>query len=360
MQFAKSVWKSFEHEFGPFEDELQRQSKDVQEEIGLASEKAAARERQLQIIERKTQSQHRTLGRLFHDRFDRVSEEERNWKLDYDDQKKRARKQFLLDKLSTYGYISALKQLRKKRYGTTSKWLKETPEYKSWLNESKSSFFWLSGILGSGKSVLTAALIDELFCNQLSNEVSVGFFFCQHDRLESLEARTILGSLVRQFLTVETMSETMREHLERLCTNPSFSDDEMELLLKCAVDTSRKYFIVIDGFDECSPQDRRFILSILRETSSSPSIIKIFISSRHDSGREIEKAFDFVYSRTMNCQEAHRDIEIYIKTTIEERRSMGDLVVGDPELLHEIEEALIRGARGMLVLITQTSINTCL
>lgn len=339
---------------------MQRQSKDVQEEIGLASEKAAARERQLQIIERKTQSQHRTLGRLFHDRFDRVSEEERNWKLHYEDQKKRARKQFLLDSLSTYGYISALKQLRKKRYGTTSKWLKETPEYRLWLNESKSSFFWLSGILGSGKSVLTAALIDELLCNQLSNEVSVGFFFCQHDRPESLEARTVLGSIVRQFLTVETMSETMREHLERLCTNPLFSDYEMELLLKCAVDASRKYFIVVDGFDECSPEDRRFILSILRETSSSPSIIKILISSRHDSGREIEKAFDFCYSRTMNCQEAHRDIEIYIKTTLEERRSMDELVVGDPELLHEVEEALIRGARGMLVLITQTRVNTCL
>lgn len=229
-----------------------------------------------------------------------------------------------------------------------------------WLTERKSSFFWLSGILGSGKSVLTAALIDELLCNQLSNEVSVGFFFCQHDRLESLEAGTILGSLVRQFLTVETMSEIMQKHLERLCTNPLFSDDEMELLLKSAVDASRKYFIVVDGFDECSPQTRRFILSIFREISSSPSIIKIFISSRHDSGREIEKAFDSCYSRTMNCQEAHRDIEIYIKTTIEERRSMDDLVVGAPELLHEVEEALIGGARGMLVLIIQTSINTCL
>lgn len=307
-------------------------------------------------MERKAQSQHRIFGQLFHDRLDRFSKEDRKWKLEHHEQKTRVRKQFLLDMLSTYNHISALKQLRKKRYGTTSTWLSKTSEYELWLNESKSSFFWLSGILGSGKSVLTAALIDELLCTQLSGNALVGFFFCQHDHRESLEARTILGSLVRQFLTIETMSETMQNQLERLSTDPLFSDDELELLLKTAFDASRKYFIVIDGFDECSPQDRRFILSVLKEASFSQSTIKVFISSRHDSGREIEKAFDSRYSRTMDCQEVDRDIEVYIKTTIEDRRSIKELVVGDAELLQDIEEALIRGARGMSVLSTQPSI----
>lgn len=353
MQFAKSFWKPFEQEFGSFEVEIQRQRKDVKEEIGLASEKAAAQERQLQIIDRKAQTH---FGRLFHDKLNRLSKEERNWKLEYHEQKTRARKQFLLNQLSTYDYISALKQVRKKRYGTTSTWLMETPEYKLWSNESKPSFFWLSGILGSGKSVLTAALIDELLCNQYSNHFDIGFFFCQHDHRESLEARTILRSLVRQFLTIETTSETMWNQLERHSTDPLSSDTELELLLKNAIDTSRKCFIVIDGFDECSQQDRRFILSVLKETSSPQSNIKIFISSRHDSGRDIEKAFDSHYTRTMNCQEVHKDIEIYIRTTIEEKRSFDDLKVGDAELLHDIEAALIRGARGMLVLNNQTSI----
>lgn len=328
--------------------ELQRQSKNVQGEIGLASEKAADRERQLQIIERKDQSQHRKFGRLFHDRFDRLSEEERSWRLEYHEQKIKARKQFLLDKLSTYDYISALKQLRKKRYGTTSTWLKKTHEYELWLNECKSSIFWLSGILDSGKSVLTAALIDELLCNQISHNAVLGFFFCQHDHRESLEPRTILGSLLRQFLTIETMSEMMQSQLERLFTDPLLSD-ELGLLLETAINASQKHFIVIDGFDECSLEDQRLILSVLKATSSSQSNIKIFISGRHDTGREIEKAFASHYSRSMNCQEVHKDIEVYIKTTIEERRSMGDLVVGDAQLLHDIEEALIGGARGMLV-----------
>ena len=104
---------------------------------------------------------------------------------------------------------------------------------------------------------------------------------------------------MRQFLTVETVSETIHNPLERLSTSPLFSDDELELVLRSAIDTSRKYFIVIDGFDECSPQDRRFILSVLRRTSISPSIIKTFISSRHDSGREIEKIFDIHYTLAM-------------------------------------------------------------
>lgn len=347
-QFAKSLWKSYEREFGAFEVELERQSKDVQEEIGLASEIVAARERQLQVAERKAQSQHRNFGRLFHDKLDRFTKEEMSWKLEDAERKAKVQKQFLLDKLSTYDYISPLKQVRKKRYGTTSTWLTKTIEYEMWLNESGSSFFWLSGILGSGKSVLTGALIDELLCNQLTDNASVGFFFCQHDHRESLEAQTVLRSLTRQFLTVENMSETMQNQLERLFTSPLFSDDELKLFLECALNPSRKHFIVVDGFDECSPQDRRFILSVLKETSSR-SIIKMFVTSRHDSGREIEKAFVSRYSQSMDCQEVHEDIEVYIRTTIEEKKSMEDLVVGDAELLHEIEDALMRGAHGMSV-----------
>ena len=225
-QFAKSFWKSFEREFGFFEVELETQRQNVRDEIGLASEKAASRERQLQLAERNAQSQHRALDLLFQDTLDRFSKKGQSWKLESHERKTKARKQCLLDKLSTYEYYSALKQLRKKRYGTTSMWLKESIEYESWLNETQSFFSWLSGILGSGKSMLTAALVDELLCNQLSKNGSVGFFFCQHDHRKSLEARTVLRSLVRQFLTVETMSETMQNQLERLSASPLYSDDE--------------------------------------------------------------------------------------------------------------------------------------
>jgi Skp family chaperone for outer membrane proteins len=42
---AQALWRPFEKEFGAFEDTLRKQNEDVREEIKLAGEQAAARER---------------------------------------------------------------------------------------------------------------------------------------------------------------------------------------------------------------------------------------------------------------------------------------------------------------------------
>jgi hypothetical protein len=57
-----------------------------------------------------------------------------------------AAKAKLLDRLSTYDYISVLKRIRRKRYSTTCSWLSETKAFKDWLEDSKSGILWLSGI----------------------------------------------------------------------------------------------------------------------------------------------------------------------------------------------------------------------
>ena len=60
-----ALWRPFETEFGFFQAELQRQSKEVKDEISLASKQAAERERQLQIAERKKSSRYRKQGDLY-------------------------------------------------------------------------------------------------------------------------------------------------------------------------------------------------------------------------------------------------------------------------------------------------------
>ena len=41
-------------------------------------------------------------------------------------------------------------------------WFLEEPLYQSWKEEQKSSFLWLSGPQGCGKSVLASFLVEEL------------------------------------------------------------------------------------------------------------------------------------------------------------------------------------------------------
>ena len=50
----------------------------------------------------------------------------------------------------------------------------------------------------------------------------------------------------------------------------------------------------------------------------------------------------------MSCPEVDTDITTYIDLSIEDKLFRGDLVVGDPDLVQVIKDALIDGSNGML------------
>ena len=86
-QFAKSMWKPFESEFGVLLGELQRQNEDVKEELLLASEQAADQERRLEAIEREAANKYRKQGMLFRDKVDKTNGETRAWRLQVDERR---------------------------------------------------------------------------------------------------------------------------------------------------------------------------------------------------------------------------------------------------------------------------------
>ena len=351
MQAIKALWIPFDQEFGEFAARLQQQSKQVSEEVRLASEQAANRERKLQVAERKDAARARIFGILVYNQVSTLSAEDRAWRVQNQLREALAQKQKLLDALSTYDYLGPLRRERKKRYGRTGLWLSECREYQSWLHDDKSGVFWLSGILGSGKTVLTTAVIDDLLNQPSQKHICVAFFLCQHDNAASLEARTILGCLLRQFLTVENTSEVVKNLLLQLSKGNSSDPEALNPLYSEILDAARKDnpFIVIDAFDEVPRSERDVLLSILGQTwSFTRSRIKILISSRQDIRRELETTFPDQYARTMSCPEVDTDITTYIDLSIEDKLLKGDLVVGDPNLVHIIKDALVNGSNGML------------
>ena len=341
----------FDREFGEFAARLQEQSKQVSEEVRLASEQAADRERQLQVAERKDAARARKIGKLVHSKLSSLSAEDRAWRVQSRLHETLVQKQKLLDALSTYDYLGPLRRERKKRYGKTGRWLSECREFQSWLHDDRFAVFWLSGILGSGKTVLTTAVIDDLLNQPSQKHICVAFFLCRHDNAASLEARTILGCLLRQFLTVESMSEAVENQLLQLSSGNSSDPEALSPLYSEILDAARKDnpVIVIDGFDEVPRSERDVLLSILGQTRSfTRSRIKILISSRQDIRRELETTFPDQFTRTMSCPEVGTDITTYIDLSIEDKLFRGDLVVGDANLVHIIKDALINGSNGML------------
>lgn len=79
-QLTTVLWKPFESRFCVFQEELKSKSGEVREEIALTLERAAHRERQLQVIERNVSSQYRI-------RADAHRHEEREWRLQMNERK---------------------------------------------------------------------------------------------------------------------------------------------------------------------------------------------------------------------------------------------------------------------------------
>ena len=232
-------------------------------------------------------------------------------------------------------------------------WVEETIEFQSWLGNGDSSTFWLSGILGSGKSVMTATVIDRLLINGAANN-ELKFFFCQHDNDSSLKTETLFRSIVRQGLTIDSLSDSLKESLSQLLDGRMMEKDELkDLVLETIKSSAKKHIIVIDGFDEMISEERSATLSILQCLLSAEIGLKLLLSSRSDVETDIRRHFSpSLYKIDMQRHEAGQDIAMYIQADLEERRNrppgtQGRLMVSNPSLIEDIANALIKGAQGM-------------
>jgi hypothetical protein len=151
----------------------------------------------------------------------------------------------------------------------------ENESFKTWLDDTKPGIFWLSGILGSGKSVVCAATLDHLLCMPRGDNDHIAFFFCQFDDADSLLTRTIIGTLIRQCLSADTLPQNVEAKMLDLFKSGSPDVEELEELFLDVVGTSKTVKILIDGLDECSRPARMVVLKLLSRLVSSQSITKV-------------------------------------------------------------------------------------
>jgi hypothetical protein len=193
----------------------------------------------------------------------------------------------------------------------------------------------------------SAAAADELLCQPRKSNEHIGLFFCEHDCVDSLNCRTILGSLIRQCLSVDALPKDIESQLKEMFEGTSPDAEDLEAVLHTVADTSEKLTFIIDGIDECPEQERTMLLRILSRSRSFNSPIKLFISSREGFINEIRVISETLHRLTMHCKEAEADVPAYVEGIIQEKIKDGKLMVGSKQLGEEIQDALIQGANGM-------------
>ena len=319
-----SFLNSFASEFGRFGKDLDDLAVSVREEVSLAS-------KQLQRDEADRSSHFRTIAtKFFSDNAALERKRRRGEKAKYR----------LLDACSTYNYEIAWKQARKK--GSTN-WLFGKDEYKAWRSEQKiSSALWCTGILGSGKTVLCANIVDDILL--AFPTAIIAYFFCRHDEAVSLKARTIVGSIARQLLSGLNQPLPNGSAL----ADAELADTSQILdLIKTLLPSDRQYFVLIDGIDECNDEEGVQLAQDLQRLISFKSLLHLYCSSRPDMFQRLSARFQVLCRARVAIPLTNPEIDLFIDAELEQRLETDKLCLGESSTIIAIRDALSKGAQGM-------------
>ncbi len=166
--------------------------------------------------------------------------------------------------------------------------------------------------------------------------------------------------MIKQLLKIDGISVSVEAKLTELLDDGTPDADDLLPLFKEVLTTFPRHFIVIDAIDECSKKDRESILTMLRSAmDTSRTIVKVFIASRPDLDQQVKCTFRYQHHVSMDSSGLQCDITSYVKDLITEKTSNGELVIGNPALIIEIQEALADGAQGMFVILFSERSERC-
>ncbi|KAK2667507.1 hypothetical protein RAB80_016698 [Fusarium oxysporum f. sp. vasinfectum] len=246
-----------------------------------------------------------------------------------------------LQACSQYDYQTTWKQTRK---AGTTRLLESFSEYQQWQSDQFSHDSVLfRGKLGAGKSVLLANVVDNL--NLQSNAI-VLYFFARYDRPDGLNARTILGCLIRQLLEHFVTNRDF-DHIFKNNATVRDADDIVEIF-KQVPPHNQHVFIVIDGVDECPMDEQHTLLRAL--SVIQPHGYKLCVSVRTLEQTSTWKGHSFRFN--VSIPEDNPDISDYVEVEVARRIQEGRLVIEDPNLVQEVKEKLIYGAYGMFLWVS--------
>ena len=322
-QLSSSVLKPFESEFGRFHQDLESLASCIREEFSLASNHA-------QQNETAEMSKFRALAKKFSDLSTRDLEEARIRK------RKKAELQFL-NACSVYDHEKSWKQARKRG---NANWICHDEGYKQWKQEKMSSTLWCTGMLGSGKTVLSANVVEDL---RITTPAVVAYFFCKYDEAESLQTRTVIGSIARQIF--DQIKPDLVDAIPQMRSGTIDTDQVLDYIQKLLPSNLHRYFIIIDGLDECERKESRLLLRCLEQLLMFDQVIQIFCSSRPDVFRWASGPLEPKWNVSMS--KTSLDMEEYIETALEQRLESGNLFVGNPAIIFTIRDALLENAHGM-------------
>ncbi|KAF3907984.1 Ankyrin-3 [Dactylellina cionopaga] len=236
-----------------------------------------------------------------------------------------------------------------KRHGHSGSWFLESNSFAEWKTSQQSSFLWLTGIPGCGKTVLSSTIIQNLESDPSCQHVL--YFYFNFTEAAKQKFENMVRSLITQLCHKDAVAAQQIDALFSACKD-GFKQPTCQQLCEVFLDIINrvgKIWIVVDALDESSEEERKKSIFWMRETlNSQQANIRILATSRpeEDIKFEITKFIQRNDIVSLQVSNIGSDIQSYIQTRV--RSGTGfERWQSRWEVQDEIEIKLVEKANGM-------------
>ncbi|KAL6892962.1 hypothetical protein HDV57DRAFT_209273 [Trichoderma longibrachiatum] len=248
-----------------------------------------------------------------------------------------------LDWLTPVDYAPQQRDYMNIRQPKTGRWFLSSEEFQTWISFDKHTLFCPGGP-GAGKTIMTAAVIDELHTRYRDEDgIGIAYIYCDYRRQYEQKANDLLANLVKQLIRNRpAMPDRLQGHYER-SLRPSL--EELSETLREIGLLYTKVFVVVDALDECQLAGGclKTFLSALFELQKSTNI-NIFATARFVP----EIIEQFKHSSSLNISAKKEDVQDYVAANM---GRLPSFVVSNLALQDEIKNTITEAADGMFLIV---------
>jgi hypothetical protein len=237
----------------------------------------------------------------------------------------------------------------KLRQPDTGLWLLESEVYSKWKSNG-SSFVWLYGIPGCGKTILSSTITQDIlfYCDNDPGKVAAYFYFDFTDadkQKPDLMVRSLISQLSEQCIEIPIALEALYSSLDNGNRQPSL--DALMNVLEQMLQEFPQSYLILDALDECA--DRVELMRILKQMARwQLEETRVLVTSRKE--RDIESSLEEIVNREciicLQHQVVDKDIQTYVRQRLSDDKGLKKWQKG-AEIRQEIETVLMEGSRGM-------------
>ncbi|OQN96222.1 hypothetical protein B0A48_17784 [Cryoendolithus antarcticus] len=245
--------------------------------------------------------------------------------------------------------FSNLNKALKSRSANTGKWYLQGKQYEAWKTTGY-PYTWLYGSAGSGKTILSAGIVEDLqtFCRD-DPARSLAIFFFDFNDVDKQDALKMVKSLISQLLDKCPGIPDALQAAYAACDDGRRQPSEHQLLnaLKRTLDDIPAPFVVLDALDECGA--RKDLFDILAQIQSwHVTSLRVLMTSRKEIDIEegLEKLVPVDSTTPLESHLVDQDIRTYVHERLSSDTGFRRWQT-DQTMQEEIETTLGRKACGM-------------